>query len=175
MYPYISSSSVECFVFWIVWLLARSNKNIIISQMFHKLQLSQIQCQNLTEDIILRFWIVSWGIIMNYVVGPSIQKWVHFTGSKAAILHISFLSLKPAKNILLWYNSVCFNSHFLVMESEMHKYYMHIFSVTMNHVFQCGKRKALFKLILGFKFQCIAMPPFPKKQVLFSWFFSYIF
>ena len=49
----------------------------------------------------------------------------------------------------------------------MHKYYMHIFSVTMNHVFQCGKRKALFKLILGFKFQCIAMPPFSKKQVLF--------
>ena len=49
----------------------------------------------------------------------------------------------------------------------MHEYYMHIFSVTMNHVFQCGKRKALFKLILGFKFQCIAMPPFPKKQVIF--------
>ena len=97
MYPYISSSSVECFVFWIVWLLARSNKNRIIPQMFPKLQLSLIQYQNLTEDRILVFWIVSWGIIMNYVVGPSIQKWVHFTGSKAAILHISFLSLKPAK------------------------------------------------------------------------------
>ena len=97
MYPYISSSSVECFVFWIVWLLARSNKNRIIPQMFPKLQLSLIQYQNLTEDRILIFWIVSWGIIMNYVVGPSIQKWVHFTGSKAAILHISFLSLKSAK------------------------------------------------------------------------------
>ena len=52
---------------------------------------------NLSFTIPLEFWIVSWGIIMNYVVGPSIQKWVHFTGSKAAILHISFLSLKPAK------------------------------------------------------------------------------
>ena len=97
MYRYISSSSEECFVFWIVWLIAKSSRKIIISQMLHKLQFSPIQYQNLTEDRILVFWIVSWGIIMNYVVGPSIQKWVHFTGSKAAILHISFLSLKPAK------------------------------------------------------------------------------
>ena len=71
----------------------------------------------MTEPILkynLTFWIVSWGIIMNYVVGPSIQKWVHFTGSKAAILHISFLSLKPAKKFSVsWYDSVCFNSKFL--------------------------------------------------------------
>ena len=98
MYPYISSSSVEYFFFYlIVCLIAISNKNRIISRMFHKLQFSWIKFQNLTEDRILVFWIVSWGIIMNYVVGPSIQKWVHFTGSKAAILHISFLSLKSAK------------------------------------------------------------------------------
>ena len=143
------------FCFWIVWMIYRSNKSVS--------NVSQVTSfsQNLTEDRILVFWIVSWGIIMNYVVGPSIQKWVHFTGSKAAILHISFLSLKSAKTFSSDIcNSVCFNSHFLVMESEMHKYYMHIFSVTMNHVFQCGKRKALFKLILCFKFQCIAMPPF---------------
>ena len=91
MYLYISSSSVECFIFWIVWLISRSNKNVS--------NVSQVTSfsQNLTEDRILVFWIVSWGIIMNYVVGPSIQKWVHFTGSKAAILHISFLSLKSAK------------------------------------------------------------------------------
>ena len=88
---------MECLVFWIVWLIAISSKNRIISQMFYKLQFPRIQYQNLAEDRTLVFWIVSWGIIMNYVVGPSIQKWVHFTGSKAAILHISFLSLKPAK------------------------------------------------------------------------------
>ena len=84
-------------IYLIVCLIAISNKNRIISRMFHKLQFSWIKFQNLTEDRILVFWIVSWGIIMNYVVGPSIQKWVHFTGSKAAILHISFLSLKSAK------------------------------------------------------------------------------
>ena len=137
MYPYISSSSVECFVFWIVWLLARSNKNIIISQMFHKLQLSQIQCQNLTEDIILRFWIVSWGIIMNYVVGPSIQKWVHFTGSKAVILHISFLSLKPAKKIFADMTQSTLIQNFWALHAVKCIYNcISALRVTMNCVFQ---------------------------------------
>ena len=146
------------FCFLIDWIIDRSRKNGIISQVtiFSNFISEPDWRKNLgilNRELRHNYELCGW------TINSEMSALHRVKGSNSS----HFIPIiKTCKNILLWYNSVCFNSHFLVMDSEMHKYYMHIFSVTMNHVFQCGKRKALFKLILGFKFQCIAMPPFPK-------------